>query len=284
MKCTLSRIFAGLVLLLTLAATATAKTPITARDDCSDPLSITERQDLIRFLSRYDRDRAEDAVQDATISYLKTCREGKDVSNPAAWMHTVAVRRILNFKRKERNEVVAQERAAQFAPDESLLSDLISPEVLPTSRVLAERLNLLEILLLAEEYGVGRSKPEIAAMIDLPLTTIEYYGKMALKKVAALPEEHKPSVTSYSASEQRTHAAVVWIGAILVAASIALGVVFAADGLPFSEFNKAWREYSTGAQTRAFNGDNLKEYQKSEAAKAIAAAASKPRYMRGPPG
>ncbi len=138
---------------------------------------------LCRALSSFG-DGAEEAVQEAFVKALMQWKRLEATENPAGWVRTVAVRRLLNERRSRDREAKAIARLGNAVVDPPDGHDLdIRAEVreLPPQQRIAVGLY----------YGGGYPVSEIAAAMDLADGTVKYHLHAARERLrAVLAEEH----------------------------------------------------------------------------------------------
>lgn len=121
---------------------------------------------------------AEDVMQSAYLSVIKNAATFRFGTNGLAWIAKIARNEALNVKKKRGHEVYVDEKAnlAAFGTaqvdDYGLLIDL-------ARRILSE--DEFEILMLASAAGYKRR--EIAAMLNIPVSTVTWKYNNATEKM-----------------------------------------------------------------------------------------------------
>ena len=137
---------------------------------------------LCRALSSFG-DGAEEAVQEAFVQALVRWSRVGALENPAGWVRTVAVRRLLNAKRSRARELAATARlgrpTVETARDDTLDVRAVLQTLTPQQRIVV-----------GMYYGGGYPIAGVAEAMDLSDGAVKYHLHAARERLrAALMED-----------------------------------------------------------------------------------------------
>lgn len=138
---------------------------------------------LVRYAYRltWDREAADDLVQESFLALYQALRSGMEIENPRAWT-LVVVRRLVAVRRRNQ----ARRDEALLAPEE--LAWIEDPRRLPGDDEEPDAVSLLHVLSAREREVVlmrieGRKYREIADALRISRKTVETLLARALKKL-----------------------------------------------------------------------------------------------------
>jgi DNA-directed RNA polymerase specialized sigma24 family protein len=248
-----------------------ARAPAAGLAECDNPITSEQRNSILRYLRTIDIIEADDAIQEAMVSYIVECRKGTLILNPASWLRTTAKNYLLNIKRGDRRRATREAAAVVSPLDELGLRSsrpnhglkLYLPDILDGSQTLAERLSEEKLTALYGKYVEDLSAGEIAARDGVPLTTIQgrlRRGERVLGNVVAdvlpPPPPLPPSVAVYVPQDHSSG------GVIALLLLIALGMVWGIVAWRREQRVKwEWDEFAAAAaRAEAARAENMRNW------------------------
>jgi len=182
---------------------------VTASDDPAAFQQLVERHQaaIRRFLRRLaagDHGRADDLAQETFLQAYRKMATLKSGGSFVSWLHTIAYRQFLQFKRKHAREVVmAEPPEASTDPRQAMDAEILLP-------VLMRQVSPEERACLSLAYASGMSHADIVNITGLPLGTVKSRISRGRKKLQQWLKAHDhsipgkgPSVGETPASEAR---------------------------------------------------------------------------------
>jgi RNA polymerase sigma-70 factor (ECF subfamily) len=142
---------------------------------------VTRHQAAIRrFLGRLlagDHGSADDLAQDTFLIAYRKIHSWRGKGSFLAWLHTIAYRQFLQFKRKHaRQTVMAEPPETSFDPTSSLQADMLTQHLM---RLVSTE----ERACLTLAYAAGMSHAEITRITTLPLGTVKSHIQRGRRKM-----------------------------------------------------------------------------------------------------
>ena len=156
---------------------------VSSDDQVAFQLLVERYQAAIRgFLRRLlggDHGTADDLAQDSFMIAYRKLSTLKSGSSFSSWLHTIAYRQFLQFRRKHaRQQVVAEPPEQSVDQREAVDAEILLPELM---RQVSDE----ERACLTLAYAAGMSHAEITGITGLPLGTVKsriQRGKVKLQK------------------------------------------------------------------------------------------------------
>jgi RNA polymerase sigma-70 factor (ECF subfamily) len=147
-----------------------------------------------------DVDEAEDLVQEACIRAHAALDELVGMNNPTGWLHTVLYHLFVDSRRRDQRLRSVDRGEAEFpevacakpGPSEQMEIDLLHRRLRRVMRVLSP----IEQALLVMREVEGYSLSEIAAIVELPVTTVRPRLHRAREKLGRLMRPQQPEIVN----------------------------------------------------------------------------------------
>jgi RNA polymerase sigma-70 factor (ECF subfamily) len=161
-------------------------------DQAAFQLLVERHQAAIRgFLRRLlagDHGTADDLAQDSFMIAYRKLSTLKSGSSFSSWLHTIAYRQFLQFRRKHsRQQVVAEPPEQSVDQREAVDAEILLPELM---RQVSDE----EKACLTLAYAAGMSHPEITRITGLPLGTVKSRIQRGKVKLQKWLEQHDHSI------------------------------------------------------------------------------------------
>jgi RNA polymerase sigma factor (sigma-70 family) len=233
------------------------------RARCENPITSDQRASIKRYLNTIDRINAEDALQEALISFLEDCRKGTVIDRPESWLRTTAKHHLLNMIRTHQRRSSREMRAflspldelGTRAPKLDQTLRLYIPDILDAGQKLSEAVTEEQLRALYGRYVDGLTARQIAVIEDAPLTTIQGRLRRSEKVLGNITANTLPSpppavaplsiVPSYVPED---HSGFGLVGVLLL---IALGMIWGFIARRREHHSKCEWEQFTAAMARA---------------------------------
>ena len=173
-------------------------TRVAGSDDQAACQTLVERhQAAIRgFLRRLvagDHGTADDLAQETFQLAYRKLPTWKASGSLSSWLHTIAYRQFLQFRRKhQRQQVMAEPPDAGFDPGQSVDAEILLPRLMKL--VSAEERACLTLA-----YASGMSHPEIAGVTGLPLGTVKSHISRGKQKMQQWLKDNDHSIQTAGA-------------------------------------------------------------------------------------
>jgi RNA polymerase sigma-70 factor (ECF subfamily) len=155
---------------------------VASSDDQAAFQQLVERHQaaIRRFLRRLtagDHGTADDLAQEAFILAYRKIPDWKGRGTFASWLHTIAYRQFLQFRRKHRRQtVMAEPPDTGFDPDRAVEAEILLPQLM---RLVSSE----ERACLTLAYANGMTHPEIADITGLPMGTVKSHISRGRQKL-----------------------------------------------------------------------------------------------------
>jgi RNA polymerase sigma-70 factor (ECF subfamily) len=158
-----------------------------------------DRMYAVASLILRDRDRAQDAVQDALVSAWKDVRALRDPGAWDAWLHRLTVRACYRHARRDRRRMLVEVHVLPD-PEPARPFDL-ALSVVDRDRLEREigRLTIDQRTVMVLHFYLDKPLPEVAAILNIPLGTAKsrlYHGLRALR--SSMHREPEPVIPTVS--------------------------------------------------------------------------------------
>ena len=165
---------------------------VSSDDQVAFQLLVERYQDDIRgFLRRLlagDHGTADDLAQDSFMIAYRKLSTLKSGSSFSSWLHTIAYRQFLQFRRKHaRQQVVAEPPEQSVDQREAVDAEILLPELM---RQVSDE----ERACLTLAYAAGMSHAEITGITGLPLGTVKSRIQRGKVKLQKWLEQHDHSI------------------------------------------------------------------------------------------
>ena len=132
---------------------------------------------FLRRLLAGDHGTADDLAQETFLLAYRKIPSWKGSGTFSAWLHTIAYRQFLQFRRKHaRQQVVAEPPDAGFDPGQAVDAELLLPRLM-------RLISADERACLTLAYAAGMSHPEIVEITGLPLGTVKSHISRGRQKL-----------------------------------------------------------------------------------------------------
>jgi len=163
-----------------------------SRDQAAFQLLVERHQAAIRgFLCRLtagDHGTADDLAQETFLLAWRKMHTLKSGGTIVSWLHTIAYRQFLAFRRKHsRQQVMAEPPEQSEDPRQATDAQILAP-------MLMGLVNDEERACLTLAYAAGMSHPEISQVTDLPLGTVKSHIQRGKQKLQKWLKEHDHSI------------------------------------------------------------------------------------------
>ena len=157
-------------------------TRVAGSDDQAAFQTLVERHQaairgFLRRLMAGDHGTADDLAQETFLLAYRKLPSWEARGSLSSWLHTIAYRRFLQFRRKHGGQLVmAEPPDAGFDPGQSVDAEILLPRLM--SLVRSEERACLTLA-----YAGGMSHPEIVAVTGLPLGTVKSHISRGKQKM-----------------------------------------------------------------------------------------------------
>jgi RNA polymerase sigma-70 factor (ECF subfamily) len=155
---------------------------VAGSDDQAAFQQLVERHQaaIRRFLRRLasgDHGTADDLAQETFVLAYRKIPDWKGRGTFASWLHSIAYRQFLQFRRKHRHQtVMAEPPDAGFDPGQAVEAEILLPRLM--RQVSAEERACLTLA-----YATGMTHPEIVQITGLPLGTVKTHISRGRQKL-----------------------------------------------------------------------------------------------------
>jgi len=166
---------------------------VVGSDDQAAFQQLVERhQGAIRgFLRRLlagDHGTADDLAQETFLTAYRKLAGWKGQGTFTSWLHTIAYRQFLQFRRKnKRQQVMAEPPDAGFDPGEAVDAEILLPRLM-------RQVSADERACLTLAYAGGMSHPEIVQVTGMPLGTVKSHISRGRQKLQQWLEDNDHSL------------------------------------------------------------------------------------------
>ena len=168
-------------------------TRVTGSDDQAAFQALVERHQasIRRFLRRLlagDHGTADDLAQETFLLAYRKMPTWRAQGSFSSWLHTIAYRQFLQFRRHNSRQVVLAEPPDRgFDPAASTDAEIMLPRLM-------RQVSPEERACLTLAYANGMSHPEIAAVTRLPLGTVKSHISRGRQKLQQWLKENDHSI------------------------------------------------------------------------------------------
>jgi RNA polymerase sigma factor (sigma-70 family) len=124
-------------------------------------------RNYLRRLMAGDNATADDLAQETFLAAFQKISSWRGMAKFSTWLHTIAYRKFLDYKRKHQRQVIMAEVPDAGQDDRQALEDEIM------AQRLMGLLNPEDRAVLTLAYTVGMSHAEIATVVDQPLGSVK---------------------------------------------------------------------------------------------------------------
>ena len=132
---------------------------------------------FLRRLLAGDHGTADDLAQETFLLAYRNIAGWKGSGTLSSWLHTIAYRQFLQFRRKhKRQQVMAEPPDAGLDPRQAVDAEILLPQLM-------RLVSLEEAACLTLAYATGMTHPEIAEITSLPLGTVKTHISRGRQKL-----------------------------------------------------------------------------------------------------
>lgn len=148
---------------------------------------------FLRRLLAGDHGTADDLAQETFLLAYRKIPGWKGSGAFSSWLHTIAYRQFLQFRRKHaRQTVMAEPPDTGFDPVQAIDAEILLPRLM---RLVSSE----ERACLTLAYATGMSHPEIVQITGLPLGTVKTHISRGRQKLQQWLKDHDHSVQTAGA-------------------------------------------------------------------------------------
>jgi len=149
---------------------------------------------FLRRLLAGDHGTADDLAQETFLLAYRKIPSWKGSGTFSSWLHTIAYRQFLQFRRKHgRQQVVAEPPDAGFDPGQAVDAELLLPRLM-------RLVSVEERACLTLAYAVGMSHPEIVEITGMPLGTVKTHISRGRQKLQQWLKDNDHSFSAAGAN------------------------------------------------------------------------------------
>jgi RNA polymerase sigma-70 factor (ECF subfamily) len=143
---------------------------------------------FLRRLLSGDHGTADDLAQETFLIAYRKLGGWKGAGTLTSWLHTIAYRQFLQFRRKnQRQQVMAEPLDAGFDPGDAVDAEILLPRLM-------KQVSADERACLTLAYAAGLSHPEIVGVTGMPLGTVKSHISRGRQKLQQWLKDNDHSV------------------------------------------------------------------------------------------